>query len=78
MRKRTLAAYLDCLDAKGLIGPRFAWWRKQPDFPKPDPASGMYWRNAIDDFLAERFGEYDPIAASTRALDRQFGTSPDR
>ncbi len=74
MTPNTVAAYLDCRDANGHMSRQFAWWRGRDDFPDLDADSGKYYRREIDRFLDSYFGLEDPIVASTRDLDRRYGT----
>ncbi len=73
MTAHTASAYLDCVKDNGKIRCRWAWWRRQPGFTKPDKASGMYYRPAIDEFFKNRFGSIDPIEQSRRSLEARYG-----
>lgn len=73
MSARTAASYLDCAhDENGNLKRTFKEWRDMPGFPRPDRRSGMYYRPAIDDFLARHFGYGDPKSVAKADFDKEF------
>ncbi|NIA67568.1 hypothetical protein HBA54_03095 [Pelagibius litoralis] len=75
MNKRTVASYLDLAREDGNLKREFKEWRDMPGFPKPDPDTGLFYRPAIDAFLAVHFGYADPLQADKQALDKEFAGS---
>lgn len=73
MTQRTAASYLDCAEESGNLKRTFKEWRDLPGFPKPDARTGLYYRPAIDSFLARHFGYADPLEAEKAAMDEEFG-----
>lgn len=73
MTARTVASYLDCAhDDTGNLKRTFKDWKDLPGFPRPDRATGMYFRPAIDDFLARHFGYADSQDVEADEMNREF------
>lgn len=73
MTPRTLASYLDCAhDETGNLKRTFKEWRDAPGFPRPDSETGVFYKPAIDAWLAARFGYADPQEAAKADMDREF------
>src|SRR3546814_17863978 len=73
MSARTAASYLDCAhDDNGNLKRTFKEWRDMPALTRPDRRSGMYYRPAIDDFLARHLG-YADLHAVEQAAFAHYG-----
>lgn len=71
MTEQTAADYFDCIGDDGKVRRDWSWWKARPGFP--EPRDGRYWKEQLDEFLAEWFGdEEDPIAKSRQELDRML------
>ena len=77
MRKKTLAANLDCIqeDGKnaGHILRTFREWEKLPGFPTPDAVTCCDFWPHVDIVLERYYGEDDPIARTKRKPDAELG-----